>query len=72
MPYDINRFSHYMAHFMMWDFFHFCLFCAIRASGNIRFNHGFEVFNIGCGPRSTLKPDAKQRALISTEGHNQR
>ena len=38
---------------------------------NIRFNHGFEVFNVGCGPRSILMTDAKQRALISTEGCNQ-
>ena len=27
---------------------------------NIRFNHGFSVFNVGCGPRSILMPDAKR------------
>ena len=24
---------------------------------NLRFNHGFEVFNVCCDPRSILKPD---------------
>ena len=42
---------------------HICLY-------NIRFNHGFEVFNICCDLRSILMSDAKLRALISTEGRN--
>ena len=33
---------------------------------NIRFNHGFEVFNVCCGARSILKLNAKRRALILT------
>ena len=37
---------------------------------NIRFNYGFEVFNVCCGPRSTLMSDATWRAIVSTEGHN--
>ena len=28
---------------------------------NIRFNHGFEVFNVCSGPRSILMPDAKRK-----------
>ena len=28
---------------------------------NIRFNHGFEVFNVCCGPISLLMPDLKRR-----------
>ena len=37
---------------------------------NQSFNHGFEVFNVCCGPRSILMPEVKQTLLISTEGHN--
>ena len=40
---------------------------------NIRFNHGFEVFNVCCGP---IEVDinarrTKQRSLISTKGRNE-
>ena len=39
---------------------------------HVCFNHGFVMVNVCCGPRSILMPDAKRRALISTEGCNKR
>ena len=30
---------------------------------NIRFNHGFEEYNVCCGPRSILMPDAENPSL---------
>ena len=48
-----------------------CLRMALGMSlYNIRFNQGFEVVNVCCGPRSILMPDAKQRALILPENRN--
>ena len=39
---------------------------------SVRFNYGFDVFNICCDPRSVLMLDAKRRALRLTEGYNKR
>ena len=36
----------------------------------ITFNHGLEVFNVCCGPRSILMPSTLCWALISPSGRN--
>ena len=42
-----------------------------KGSGElIRFNQGFEVFNVCCDLRLILMPNARWGALISNEDHN--